>query len=99
MDDYQRYHFSVTCETPDLAVLHFPRSLCQWAEEYRKPQIGWGGSSEAKWKKSNNQVTLRFTNPVFRQNFLDKATKLLGGHWTFIGDNNNDPAKRQRPPH
>ncbi len=96
MDDYERYHFSATCKTSDFAVLHCLRSLCQWAEEYRKPQMGWGGTTKTKWEKSNGQLTLRFTDLAFRQNFLDKAHELLGGRWTLVMTDNDDPAERQR---
>jgi hypothetical protein len=99
MDDYQRYHFSATCQTSDFAVLYCLRSLCQWAEQHVKPQIGWGGTTKTKWKASNGQLTLRFTDPAYRQNFVDKANELLDGRWTLLGTNDDDPAERQRPPH
>jgi hypothetical protein len=49
-DDYERYHFSVTCETSDAAVLHCLRALCQWAEQWAKPQIGWAASAKENGK-------------------------------------------------
>jgi hypothetical protein len=95
-DDYERYHFSVTCETSDAAVLHCLRALCQWAEQWAKPQIGWGGTGEKEWNASGARFTLRFTDPEYRQAFLDKADELLHGRWKLVATRDDDPAKRQR---
>ncbi len=40
--DHKLFKFSITCQTDDLAVLHCLRALCQYAEQHKKPQIGWG---------------------------------------------------------
>jgi hypothetical protein len=99
VSDYERYHFSATCETSDSAVLHCLRALCQWAEEWKKPQIGWGGTGESDWKALDGKFTLRFTTPDYRRHFLDKADELLKGRWRLVSTNDNDPARRQRAPH
>jgi hypothetical protein len=98
-DDYQHYHFSATCQTQDAAVLHCLRALCQWAEKWKKPNIGWGGTTQRRWELSGGRLTLRFTNPAYRQNFVDKANELLNGRWAPVGSNDNNPAERQRLPH
>lgn len=96
--DYLRYRFSATCQTADSAVLHCLRALCQWAEKYPKPQIGWGGTTQSNWEESAGKLTLRFTSSEYRQNFIDRSKELLGDRWHLIATNDNDPAKRQRPP-
>src|SRR5579871_5228386 len=72
MDDYQKYRFSVTCETSDAAVLHCLRAICQWAEQYMKPQIGWGGTTERSWESNGGKLTLRFTATDYRKLFIEK---------------------------
>jgi hypothetical protein len=94
--DHKRFHFSVTCETQDPAVLHCLRALCQFAEKGTKPQIGWGGTSEAAWKTSGGQLTLRFTSASYREAFLSQATRLLSSHWKKLRTNDDDPATPQR---
>jgi hypothetical protein len=97
--DHSQFHFSVTCQTADVAVLHCLRALCQWAEKHSKPQIGWGGTTGSSWKRSAGKLTLRFTKAEYRQNFIDKANELLSNRWKVISIDDNDPAKRQRPMH
>jgi hypothetical protein len=99
MDDYQRYRFSLTCRTDDLAVLYRLRALCQWAEEWRKPQIGWGGTTERSWETSGHCATFRFTQASHRDKFVTAAAELLAGRWEKIGESDEDPASRQRAPH
>jgi hypothetical protein len=96
--NYQRYHFSATCQTSDSAVLHCLRALCRWAEQCGKPQIGWGETTLSNWEKSGGKLTLRFTSPQYRQRFIDKSKDLLGDRWQLVATNDNDPAKRQRDP-
>jgi len=98
MDDHELFHFSAMCQTPDLAVLHCLRALCHWAERHPKRQIVWGGTTEASWRKSG-QLTLRFTSPSYRQNFIVEAGKLLKDRWTLVETSDNNPAKPKRRPH
>ncbi|MCI0629397.1 MAG: hypothetical protein L0Y44_01935 [Phycisphaerales bacterium] len=63
-EDYEAFHYSITCETDDLAVVHCLRALCEFAERGQPyPQIGWGGTGEGEWRRNDNQITLRFTEP------------------------------------
>src|SRR4051794_3384392 len=96
MNDYERYHFSATCETLDPAVLFCLRALCQWAEQWVKPQIGWGGTGQKEWKASSGRFTVRFTDAAYRQSFLFKADELLKGRWSLVATKDDDPATRQR---
>ena len=62
-NDYPRYHFSATFRTNDLAVLHCLRALNQWAQRGESGQnIGWGGTTEEAWQRSNSHATVRFTS-------------------------------------
>jgi hypothetical protein len=98
--DYERYHFSVTCQTDDLAVVYCLRALCQFAADDVKPQIGWGGTKADEWQADGNRITLRFTSAKSRDHFVSEATRLLpAGSWREMSRSDNDPARRQRPPH
>lgn len=95
-DLYERYRFSMTCETDDLAVVHCLRALCQYAEDAPRKQIGWGGTGEAAWRSAGNRVTFRWTSPENRERFRSAANRLLGDRWREISRSDNDPATRQR---
>lgn len=97
-EDYERCHFSVSCETLDLAVLHCLRSLAQFAEGSKIPKtIPWGGTKEAQWRRSGCVATFRFTNPDYRSKFVEEADRLLpDGSWRVTGTNDADPARRRR---
>ena len=95
-DDYDRYKYSVTCHTEDAAVLHCLRSLCQYAEQSSKPQIGWGGTGEKDWRANDGTFKLRFSSPDYRQRFIDEANRLLAGHWSVLSTSDKDPASPQR---
>jgi hypothetical protein len=94
--DHAKFCFSVTLQTDDQAVLFCLRALCQYVETHAKPQIGWGGSGSADWKKAKGQFKLRFTTASHRQQFLIEAQRLLPGLWHKVGTNDNDPASPQR---
>mgnify|MGYP006311759789 FL=1 len=96
-DYYKRYRYSVTCQADDLAVVHCLRALCQYAEEASYKQIGWGGTGTNEWKAAGNQITLRFTKPVYREKFEQTADRLLpDGSWSVVRRNDKDPAQGQR---
>jgi hypothetical protein len=99
MDHYQKFRFSVTCQTQDDAVLHCLRGLCQWAEKHSPRQIAWGGTGEDVWKRSNATVTFHFSNPNYRQTFIQKADALLGTTWALVTTSDDDPQVRQRSTH
>lgn len=97
-EDYERCHYSVSCSTDDLAVLHCLRTLSQFAEGSKIPKsIPWGGTKEAAWRRNANVVTFRFTSPDYRMTFLDEAARLLPvGSWAKTGQSDADPAQRRR---
>lgn len=97
-EDYERCHFSVSCRTHDLAVLHCLRSLAQHAEGSKIPKsIPWGGTKEATWRRNDYVATFRFTSPDYREGFLEEAARLLPTDlWEAVAQNDNDPAQRRR---
>lgn len=97
-EDYTRCHYSVSCETEDLAVLHCLRSLSQYAEGSNIPQsLPWGGTGEKEWRRQHNVVSFRFTSPDYRSTFVEEANRLLpAGSWRKVGQRDDDPAVRRR---
>src|SRR5688572_9890861 len=91
-DSHARFHYSVTCDTADEAVLHCLRSLGHFAEESGPINIVWGGTNAETWRKNLGQFKLRFTQAKFRQRFIDEANRLLSGHWKMVATDDNDPA-------
>jgi hypothetical protein len=95
--DYQRCKYSITCSTDNLAVVYCLRALCAYAITEVKPQIGWGGTKEKDWRADGNRITLRFTTPESRNNFVNEANRLLPkDSWAEVARNDDDPASRQR---
>jgi hypothetical protein len=97
-EDYERCHFSVSCETHDLGVLHCLRSLSQHAEGSNIPKsIPWGGTKEKAWRSNEYVVTFRFTSPEYREIFLAEVRRLLPDElWREVGRSDADPATRRR---
>jgi hypothetical protein len=95
--DYERCRFSITCHTTDVAVLHCLRSLCELHVVGCPKQIGWGGSTQASWRSTQNCVTFRFTSPADRDAFAQDANRLLvSASWREVSRRDDDPARRQR---
>ena len=97
--DHEQFHFSVTVRTGDPAVVACLRALCYYSQRLTaagKRQIGWGGTTEEAWRMNNQRVTFRFTESEYRQEFIEVAERLLGGHWERCSISNNDPAAPQR---
>lgn len=95
-ENHQKYHYSLTCHTDDPVVLHCLRAIAQFVEKGQYPQIGWDGTTRKAWKQNNQQFTVRFTSPYYRDAFIQEAQRLVSGRWSQISSNDNDPAKRQR---
>ncbi len=94
--DHARFHFSITCKTDDPFVLACLRAICHTCEQAPKAQIAWGGSGEHDWRRAGNRVTFRFTNPHYRDRYIQEAERLLGSHWHVCGTHDNDPATPRR---
>lgn len=95
--DHGKFRFSVTCQTDDQAVLFCLRALCQFTEQHPKQQIGWGGTGTKDWKASGNRFSFRFTDPKYRQKFIEESERLLSGRWSVVGTSDSDPAVPRRP--
>lgn len=93
---HARYHFSITVQTDDVAVLHCLRALCQHWAGGQYPQMGWGGSDQGTWKSSNGKVVLRFATAAGRTSFVSDARRLLGQHWLEVSRSDTDPASPRR---
>ncbi|HZZ45030.1 MAG TPA: hypothetical protein VFE58_18990 [Tepidisphaeraceae bacterium] len=96
-EDYARCHYSITCATDDIAIVHCLRALCELANPDIPKQIGWGGTKRADWIRDGKQITLRFTSPGNRDRFVREAQRILPvALWREARRNDNDPATRQR---
>jgi hypothetical protein len=98
VEDHERYRFSVTCSTKDLAVVYCLRALCQFVHhgKDRYSQIGLGGTKEKDWLAADRKITLRFSDQKYRDAFLSEATRLLPkGSWSKEDESDNNPAQRQ----
>jgi hypothetical protein len=94
--NHARFHYSITCNTDDVAVLFCLRALCQLATQEAMPQIGWGGTGRAEWSENAGNFVLRFTNADAREVFVGEANRLLAGRWSVVSTSDNDPASPQR---
>jgi hypothetical protein len=94
MTEHEKYHYSITVQTTDLAVLHCLRGLVQFSEETSKKMIAWGNTGEPDWRNNNNCVTFHFSQPAFRETFIYESNRLLPNMWTEKSRRNDDPARR-----
>ena len=98
LDTHQHrlYHYSVTFQTSDLALLGCLRALAQYAQTTGNPRIPWGGTKYEDWKQAGQQATFRFTSAAYRSSFIAQVERLLpGGLWNITGQRDDDPATRQ----
>ncbi len=96
---YAKFHYSITCHTDDLAVVHCLRGLSHFAEGHSYPHISHGGTGCIEWKRDDHQVTFRFTSEAYRDKFFWEADRLLNRplkRWSDVGRCDNDPATPQR---
>ena len=101
MSVHNRFRFSITCHTDDLAVLFCLRALSRWAQPSRGlgrggREVGYGGTKDSDWRGAAHNATFRFTDDRFRKLFITKARELLPERWKMVSENQDDPATRQR---
>ena len=97
MSEYDLYHFSLTLQTTDAAILGCLRSLAHHTAGGPRPQISWGGTKEPEWKRNGGKVVLRFTSADRRTRFLAEANRVIvQGFWTKLSQRDDDPAERRR---
>ena len=83
-----RYCFCVTIKTSDEAVLHCMRGLSHYAQRTGKKMTAWGGTTKVEWIRDGHCVTFRFSNPQFRNKFIEEASRLFPtGLWEKISEN------------
>ena len=93
MSDHQKYRFSVTTQSDDLAVIGCLRALADYSQKAGNRRIAWSGTTDDAWKESGSMVTFRFTEAIFRDTFREAATRLLvAGSWVMVATHDNDPA-------
>jgi hypothetical protein len=93
---HKSYHFSVTVQSDDLAVVNCLRALSQFSQETGNNRIPWGGTKDDDWCRDGKQVTFRFTSSEYRAGFIAQAKRLLPSSlWEIAAQDDNDPAKPQ----
>ncbi len=80
-----------------MAVVHCMRALAQHNQKTGNKRIPWGGTKEVDWLISKECVTFHFDHKEYRESFLQDAKRLLPQSlWSIVGQDDNDPAKKQR---
>jgi len=96
MSQHSLYHYSITIQTDDEAVLHCLRALSQFAQKDGNKRIPWGGTKKEDWESASHKVKFHFSSPAYRETLLIETIRLLPKNlWEKISENDNDPAKPQ----
>lgn len=96
MNKHAEYHYSVTIETNDEAVLNCLRALSQYAQSTGNSRIPWGGTKKEDWLQDDRCVTFHFSKKEYRATFIKEVFRLLPGSlWKKIDENDDDPATSQ----
>ena len=94
MIDRQKYKYSITIHTDDLAVVYCLRSLANYSQLKFNRTIAWANTKDEDWQRANHYVTFRFTSPEFRKGFLSETKRLLPDSlWRESSQSDNDPAR------
>ena len=97
MPDYTAYRYSVTIYTEDLAVVHCLRGLAQYTQASGSRQTAWENTGEREWRAANCMVTFHFTEPSYRDDFLESARRILQTNtWNEASQSDHDPAQPSR---
>jgi hypothetical protein len=97
MSEHQKYKFSVTIHTDDLAIVGCLRALSKFSQKTGNNQIPWGGTKGSDWKRAGNKVTFHFSAPQYRAGFLAELKRLLPGElWSVAATSDDHPARPQR---
>lgn len=89
---HEDYEYSITIHTDDRAVLNCLRALSQYSQRTGNNRIPWGGTKESDWKRDDHKVTFQFTEPEYRDTFVDEVTRLLPDDlWDEAERSDNNP--------
>ena len=93
---HRDHHYSVTLEAADLAVVACLRALSQHCQRTGNARIPWGGTKKDDWIAAAHKVTFRFSQPDYRESFIEETRRLLP-HEVFkiVGTKEDDPATPQ----
>ena len=93
MSQHDKYVYSVTFHSDDLAAVHCLRALAQYSQKKGNNRIPWGNTKESDWQRSNNQVTFHFSKPEYRDGLITEANRLLPTNtWRLVDQSDNNPA-------
>ena len=94
MGQHEKYRFSITFHTDDLAIVNCLRALSQYSQKTGNNRITWGNTKNTDWQRDNHNVTFRFTSPEYRKSFLAELNRLLPiDLWQEHSRSDNDLAK------
>lgn len=95
-DTHRDFHYSVTIQTDDLALLGCLRALSQHAQATGNARIPWGGTKKQDWERDRHHATFHFTSTTYRDDFLHHARRLLPEKmWRVTEQSDDDPASPQ----
>ena len=96
MTTHSDHHYSITVQTPDLAILYCLRALADYAQKTGNTRITWGGTKKEDWMRNNQTVKFHFSQPAYRDDFVEEAIRVLpDGSWSNVRQDDNDPAVRK----
>jgi len=96
MNQHRNYHYSITIQTHDEAVLHCLRALSQYAQIDGNKRIPWGGTKKQDWELDDHKATFHFSRTEYRNNFTKETKRLLPENLFKIEKtSDNDPAQPQ----
>ena len=96
MADHSDFHYSITVQTDDLALVGCLRALSQYAQATGNARIPWGGTKREDWVEAKHHVTFHFSSREYREQFVHHARRLLPSElWRVTGQADNDPATPQ----
>lgn len=94
MNQHAAYKYSITIYTDDLAVVYCLRTLSQYSQKTGNNRVTSGNTKKSDWDSNNHRVTLRFSNPEYREGFVSEIKRLLPKDlWAEDSRSDNDPAK------
>lgn len=96
MSQHDRYRYSVTMHTDELAVVNCLRALAQFSQKTGNGRIAWGGTKDIDWRASLHEVTFHFDSSTYRDDFRREVSRLLpAALWRETRASDHDPATPQ----